>query len=98
MKSNLRSPDPYQVRPQPHHSRLISQQVISAHASARERCVNDVSGAGPKRDVRHAPPLREEQQIAGFVAFAYRRHRDLLAGPELLIAVTGETDAARAVH
>src|SRR5467141_2501699 len=54
----------------------------------------DPSRSGPQRHVRYAPPFRKEQQIAGLVARAVRRHRDLLSLAELLIAVARQLDAA----
>src|SRR6267378_2105753 len=71
--------------------------MVTAHPAPPQRRVHDPSRAGPERRVRHASPFRKEQQVAGLVTRAVRRHRDLLSLAELLIAVAWQLDAARGV-
>src|SRR6266404_1099666 len=71
--------------------------MVTAHAAPPQRRVHDPSRAGPERHVRHTPPFRKEQQVAGLVTRAVRRYRDLVSLAELLVAVARQLDATRRV-
>src|SRR6266576_5142981 len=71
--------------------------MVTAHPAPPQRRVHDPSRAGPERHVRHAPPFRKEQQVAGLVTRAIRRYRDLVSLAELLVAVARQLDVTRRV-